>query len=205
MCRLWSEPYQLQSFINSAIVKSRDEGLGTGWVRVNEISPPEVENNLRREISELQELLKQYQEKERQESKIENIAPLQQKFNLNYTYYIKTNYDDKKIVKTLEITWEQIFKIVGPSLYSPKSASVIEDCLKKYMTNEVHKTHLKYLDILDSDLSSVKIQLAAYKFIQIYDAVTVSGAVMEFIKLTDHGKRVLMELKTEKIQLVTSE
>lgn len=44
------------------------------------------------------------------------------------------------------------------------------------------------------DIDTVKIQMAAYGFFNIYTAAVVNGGLTEFIQLTDFGKRALLEL-----------
>jgi hypothetical protein len=43
-------------------------------------------------------------------------------------------------------------------------------------------------------LETIKIQLIALGFLENYEAETPGGGVMEFLRLTDLGKRMLIEI-----------
>ena len=93
---------------------------------------------------------------------------------------------------SISISWKDIVKIVGPIFFKAASASNIT-------TRIIGALYERYPTGYDFTLyasleSTIKIQLVAYGFLEIFEAQAVDGGVAEFLQLTDLGRRMLIEI-----------
>jgi hypothetical protein len=186
----WINREQLKSNIIISLSKTIGEAPGVGWVRGNIVASEDILaqiNDFRTEVERLR--IENDNLKRQLIPEVDNIAPLQEKFTVRYSYF----YDSRKRNNTLEIPWSGIFKIIGPSFFSPGQKATIENCLKSHIRNGMGEWPSS-LAIVDSDIDTIKIQMAAYGFITIHSAQSVQGGMSEYIQLTDFGKRALIEL-----------
>ena len=188
--RYWSSREQLKADVIISLSKAIGDIPAIGWVRGDTAATEEILakiNDFRDEIERLQ------RENTRLSAalkpQISNIVPLSSKFLAHYTYY-----DDSGRYKedsTIEMSWLEIFKGIGPSYFSPSGSVQIEWFLKKAIIAKSGRSRSLYLT--DQDINTIKIQMVAYGFINIYSAQTVKGGMAEFMELTELGKKVLLE------------
>lgn len=188
----WSNREQLKSSIIISLSKAIGDTPGVGWVRGNAVASEDILaqiNDFRTEV----ERLRIENDDLKMTPNVDNIANLQDKFGIRYSYYD----NDRKHQRTLEIPWVGIFKIIGPSFFSPSQKATVEYCLKSHIAHAMGKWPSS-LAIFDGDIDTIKIQMAAYGFMAIYSAQSVKGGVSEYMQLTDFGKRALIELAAVK-------
>ena len=132
--------------------------------------------------------------KEEMRPKIANIAQLNEFFHIRYTQYDKTRRYSSE--KTLDTTWLDIFKAVGPLFYSPGQKRTIKYAIERLIVDRsmgVLPVSLGDIFANAIDIDKIKIQMAAYGFLKIYSAQVLNAGLGEFIVLTDFGNRVLLE------------
>jgi hypothetical protein len=190
----WSNREQLKSNIIISLSKAIGETPGIGWVRGNIAAAEDILAQINDFRTEVERLRIENDDLKRQlMPNVDNIALLQEKFAINYSYYD----DNRKYNRTVEMPWGEIFKIIGPSFFSPTHKTTIEYRLKSHIAH-VRGQSWSSLNIFDGDIDAIKIQMAAYGFMTIYSAEPVQGGVSEYMQLTDFGKRALVELASVK-------
>ena len=187
----WTNREQLRSNIIISLSKSMGDTPGIGWVRGNMAAAEDILgqiNEFRNQVDLLQ--VENAGLKDQLRPRVENIAPLHGTFEVNYRYWDQERRN--KYTGTLSVSWEDLFKSIGPSFYSPSNDTVIKHCVERVVRSAVGD--LRTLSVSESDIDVIKIQMTAYGFLVIYSAQTVNGGLSEFIQLTELGKRVLVEL-----------
>ena len=95
--------------------------------------------------------------------KVDNIATIEDVFQIRYTYQDDGRYKSNGIfIKS----WAELFKIIGPSFFSPHGNNTIEFCLKREIRHEMGDRPLRGLHIFDGDIETMKIQMVAYGFMK---------------------------------------
>ncbi len=192
LVRFWRDREQLKSDIIISLVKAMGDAPGVGWVRGNLAATEtiltqlnEVRNEVERLRSENQKLI------DDAKPKIDDIAGLDESFRIKFSYYSRSSKERYDL--QIDLSWSQIFAIIGPAFFSPSSPKKIESSLDAHIAKLSGKS-LIYLH--PGVVDTIKIQMASYGFIKINSSSTVSGGTAEFIRLTDLGQRVLIELTT---------
>lgn len=184
----WKDRDGLKYGVMKSLVAAFEEHPTDGWIRasaaasediLSQINTLRIENdNLEAEIARLKKSLT---------PKIKNIAPLDSPYKVNFTYY--ENRADRPGYATM--TWRQIFMGVGPDLMRAHNPTQISKSLRKYMKDM--KFTNRSVSILDSAENQIKIQLTALGLISNFEGKVLNGGMAEWVKITDYGKRVLME------------
>jgi hypothetical protein len=103
--------------------------------------------------------------------------------------------DNNREIIAFQLTWKEIFSIVGPAFMTPSKANLIEDELVKFFKDE-KSLRGSYIRMLDTDFNTIKSQLIARNYLKPIDGATLpNGAIVELLVLTEAGKRALLEIK----------
>ena len=205
MTKSWSDVPSLQSAIYTTLTTIPKTCPRQGWQRfqdnadraelLEEINILRKENdNLQKENAELQQILLKTEEKQ---PVIKNLVNIKDKTNIRYKYtHDYRNY----IYGKLEISWIDIFKLIGPHLVAPTSPIsfkhiLIEKCVEKLGRSNI-------TDIDDEDIQTIKYQLIAYGLIKTHTGQSKGAGPLEYIELTDKGN---IELIKSKVITITSD
>jgi hypothetical protein len=186
----WSNREQLKSNIIISLSKAIGETPGVGWVRGNIAAAEDILtqiNEFRTEVERLR--IENDNLKQQMVPQVANMARLHDSFTVRYTNY----FNERRHNRTFVIPWSEIFRIIGPSFFSPAQKTTIKHCLESHIAN-VTGERLSNLNIFSGDIDTIKIQMAGYGFMTIYSAHSVQGGVSEYMQLTDFGKRAVVEL-----------
>jgi hypothetical protein len=192
LVRFWRDREQLKSDIIISLVKAMGDAPGVGWVRGNLAATEtiltqlnEVRNEVERLRSENQKLI------DDAKPRIDDIAGLDENFRIKFSYYSKSN--KQRYDSHIDLSWSQIFTIIGPAFFSPSSPQKVDSSLDAHIAKLSGKS---IIHLHPGVVDTIRIQMASYGFITIYSSTTVNGGVAEFMRLTDLGQRVLLELTT---------
>lgn len=190
MVRMWSNHDQLVSGLVQAIGRAIQTYPAPGWVRGDTPASDEILQQYVQLRTAYDELYKSYTTLiEENSAKITGLAPLTDIFTVNFRY----RSDRGNVVSSeIRIAWSQIFKIVGPSLYSPHIPSLIGSNLKAYLYETDRRR--TSTSVNDNDVNTIKIHLHALGLINIYQATSKEGGIQEYIILTDKGRATLVEI-----------
>jgi len=161
-----------------------------GWIRGGEYSDTGLLkqiNDLRMEKEKLTEENNVLKTKIfEDELKVNNLAGMDEIYTVSgYTY----SYDDL-VPYQEEYTWDSIFFLVGPYLYSSCNYEQFHKAIENAFSN---------FQSVDNNIGQmIKIQLIAQGLLNTFTEKTDSGRLHEFLILSEKGKRYLLENKTIK-------
>lgn len=197
LVRFWKTREQLKSDVIISLSKATREAPGIGWVRTNTAASETILfqiNDVRNEVDRLR--LENRNLKDELKPDVKNIAALSDIYEIEYSFVNRGSQGRYKGKKHL--SWAEILQIVGPSFFSPSQQLKIKISLDAYLNKTNDNLHHMMFRIQSGVAETIKIQMAAYKFMAVYSGKAVNGGQAEFLKLTDLGKRTLLELKTVK-------
>jgi hypothetical protein len=190
MVSFWQDQGELQLAITASLSQAIHDFPGIGWVRGNAAASEDILtqlNHVRITLEQTQQdnefLRNQFR------PHVDNIAPLTGNYLIEYYYFPKGS---GRRNASIILSWDTIFTVIGPSFYSPKQQTTMDYALKQYIRAKDGITGEPYIAM--TYLDQIKIQLAAYGFLDIYSAETTQGGMGEFIRLTEYGKKALVEL-----------
>jgi hypothetical protein len=192
LVRFWRDRDQLKSDIIISLAKAMGDAPGVGWVRGNLVATEAILTQLNEVRNEVERLHLENQTLiDATQPKIDDIAGLDEIFQINFSYYSTSS--KKRHDSYIDLSWSKIFTIIGPAFFSPSSSDKVEHALNAHIAKFAGKSmvHL-HPGIVDT----IRIQMASYGFITIYSSSTVKGGLAEFMRLTDLGQRVLFEITT---------
>jgi hypothetical protein len=156
MVRFWNNRDQLIAAMMQAIVKAISTYPAIGWIRGDAAASEEIMQQYVKLRSAFDELTARHEALIRENAaKVEGLASLNEKFAIEYWY----TFNHVRRTGQLERTWAEIFKIVGPDLYSPSVPAKINLNLRKY----IHQLHADRtsISVNEMDADTVKIHFAA--------------------------------------------
>lgn len=189
----WHSREQLRANVTISLMRAIGEKPGVGWVRGDIAASEEYLVKLIRAQEEIA-LLKSkiWTLKNEMIPRVDNLASLEDKFPVRFSYLSSNG----KRYATRELPWRAIFAIIGPSFITASSRHAIALCLARH----IGETVVGPIEIFESDLDKIKIQLMAYNFMTVYSATTAEGRLGEFMQLTEFGRAKLIELASVKGQ-----
>lgn len=135
LCDHWSTSDELRAKVLASINRLKKSHPSGGWVRAGEIPAAQLELDLeraRRELAETRAELKLYEEKAQQEAQAALLPPAKGWGNTTNVTVEITNAEKQLRTQPLTITWDDIFKCLGPRLAEGglSSASLRNQLLK---------------------------------------------------------------------------
>jgi hypothetical protein len=193
---LWKDRDSLKYAVFKSLVATFDELPGIGWVRANRVAS----EDLLEQINELRIRNEQLQTaydhlKDELTPKIGDVAPLDSSFSVHYSYSQRISHEMKTYKNSVTMTWRTIFTAIGPELIKARPPRTISTSLDKFLT-EKNLVGEKYPHILDATENQIKIQLSALRLIKNFQALNTSGAMAEWVQLTELGTQTLYETMT---------
>jgi hypothetical protein len=191
LVKFWKARENLRADVVVSLVAAFSQAPAVGWIRGDAAASETLlaqMNDLRLQVDQLRDENRQL--KNALTPAVGNLADLDEPFTVRYIRE-RGNYSDEK--GTISITWDEIFRAVGPHVIRPRHPATIGVQLKHYL-NETRALSVSKLSFLETDLNTIKVHLEALKLIRAYPANSVGGGVDEFIQLTDYGRARLLEI-----------
>jgi Domain of unknown function (DUF4062) len=189
MVRFWNNHDKLIAGMMQAIVKAITTYPASGWIRGDAAANDETIQQYMQLRTAYDELSASYNTLLLDNTtKLGGLASLEEVFNVRYRYTVNTNsYSD-----SVQLAWKEIFRIVGPNLYSPSGAATIASNLERY----IHQLNTKrsFVSVNELDADTVKIHLHAMGLLRIEASTSQGGGVLEYISLTERGKAELIRI-----------
>ncbi|QTL97820.1 DUF4062 domain-containing protein [Iocasia frigidifontis] len=202
MCKMWSTAKDLVSSVLISLTEETSENPQLGWIRGSSYDTTELLeqiNNLRIENDNLSQELKELQKQiKANKPKVENLACRDDVFEIKGSKYKPPRDSFSKgryLSHTVELTWDEIFKAIGPFLVSAKNYLSFSSDLKNSI-NSAYNT--AFSSIKDDCIQTIKVQLSALGLINVRAAKSTNGGLNEFISLTEKGSAYLLKLKSIK-------
>jgi hypothetical protein len=193
----WENSSDLSLKVTQALTQTMRARPGIGWVRGNVPESPELLreiNDLRKQLEIKSDELNKLKAEERN-FVTDNLAPLDEIFELRIHL---ASPDQGSLVNKYSITWGRIFMIVGPFLTASRKQFEVNKRLLDYISDQ-YSIDQYYISINSEDSDTIKLQLAAYGFIEIVTTqLKDSQKTVEDLKLSPLGMKILLDLKTHK-------
>lgn len=142
MVKYWHEPGDLPAQVALAIMQIRKSHPAEGWVRASEAMTPEVQAELVELRAKVSELTAELKDEQRQHAEAVNPADLQQgeaqvEIRCIIDYHWQETIDDGSATKynrerswlPLDLTWNALFKRLGPDLMDEASEEQLTEQL----------------------------------------------------------------------------
>lgn len=189
----WSNRAELKSNIIISLSKAIGKAPAIGWVRGNTAANEDILgqvvalrnelDNLRSENARLNAQLIPH---------VSNLAPLTDTYKVKFRFTSTRSTKHGLIRRDVVFSWDTIFAAVGPAFFKPATYDAIKFNMMSLLSERI--PHGDSFVVNASCLATIKIQLVALGFLEIYEAEKVGGGVGEFLKLTELGKRTLIEI-----------
>lgn len=193
---LWKDRESLKYAVFKSLVAAFDELPSVGWVRANRVASEDLLeqiNELRIRNDQLQSAYDHL--KDELTPKISDVAPLDSSFLVHYSYRQRVGHETKTYKSSVTMTWRTIFTAIGPELIKARPPGTISTSLDKFITEKT-LVRDRFTHILDATENQIKIQLSALGLIKNFQGQNISGAMSEWVQLTDLGTRTLYETMT---------
>ena len=197
LVRQWDNKQDLVSSVIISLNKEMREHPAIGWVRANQVLSSEnlVElSQLRKEVAELRE----YKRKHEEYKPYNDIAGVDEKIKLHGTFYNPAKMQIRMQNWECEVSWKEIFMSVAPFLMDyPEDKTVFN--LLSSIAFSYTQNNREYTSFIDQqDFQTIKIQLMAYKLIDVSYSKTTEGSMALFWGLTQLGKQMMIQWRTIK-------
>jgi len=194
LVRFWNNEKDLPGLVALSLSKTIKTYPAIGWVRANSIGSSELLNEINTLRKTNDELNKEISFVNKKEDVDSNIAEMTQAVNLFGRRQITQSsvYDEWAFV----LSWQGIFHYISPYLYKNPS----DDEVKTLLVSNINKiTNSKpfYSDIDDQLFQTIKIQLLAYKLIEL-TTQKVNNNIIHIWNMTPKGFDYMVDIRTQK-------
>jgi hypothetical protein len=195
LVKYWKHPNELSSAVLSSLSKTIKLYPAVGWIRGNRAASEPLLN----EINELRKLTadlqKQLQEATPAPPPIDDLAGMDDRFEIKGTYFER--FDRSKSSWSTTVTWRQIFEYLGPYLRQIPTSETV----KNVLTLAVTKNHATYAsgnspEMDDQLFQTISVQLQALGLVKTQYAESTSGGWYMYWSLTPAGERLMVQLRT---------
>jgi len=189
LVKYWKTVEELPGLVSLSLTKTIKTYPAVGWIRANEAASSEI-------LNEINELRKQNEELKRNISAltvqdipvIENIASIEDEFELRGTY--ERDYGGDKYSWGCKRSWLTYFLIIAPYLMEDQSDSNVKYYFSQRII-ELQKIDCAQIEIYELYYSTLKIQLMAYGFVELYNR-SKNTNTNQVWKLTSIGKQMMI-------------
>lgn len=207
-CRLYSSPTELGMAVMKSLISETRTRPRVGWIRADQAkSADDVQRE--RELSEAlidaQRKIQNLQREIRDRSILANEVPRSDLAQGDDKYSMTVYFTDKDksyVAETVELTWNEILKIIGPSMYGiilRKGSKYngrpeypfqieIEEYIRKKIIDRVQNRKLK---IEQHEVDTAIIQLKELGLLMYDEIEDDDGRTFRGITLTEHGEKEL--------------
>ncbi|WP_353560863.1 DUF4062 domain-containing protein [Pyruvatibacter sp. HU-CL02332] len=189
LVKMWEDSSGLAGLVTVSLVDAIKRFPAVGWVRGEGVAS----EGLLREINELRKENDSLKDEVNQISKsnlpdIEDIAGLDEKFSIRYTY--PGRYSVEKGV--YECTWGEILSAIGPKLEEYPTDTIMSYALGNYLKGKGRSANLS---VNIQDIETIRIQFSALGLISTSYTKTTAGTMGLFWRPTKRGLSKAMELR----------
>lgn len=198
LVKFWSNADELCGQVAVSLLQTISSFPAIGWVRANmqtNVESLQEINTLRKELAESKNKLLKFVVNKQETS---DLADFDEKIKLKGTYHYFCNQKLCKEKWECEITWKQIFMSIAPYLMDMPSDSKAKKMLTSIVFSYTSINKEFQHNINSQDFQTIKIQLMAYKLIDVSYLKTTKGNKALFWKLTEFGKQIMIQLRTIK-------
>jgi hypothetical protein len=194
LVKTWKDASDLPGLVALSLSKTIKTYPAIGWVRANQVSNTELLQELN-ELRKVNESLEKFRQEilEQDKNSVENIAELDESITMSGTHW----YNDRKSSWKVDLTWREIFALIGPYLLQPLN----DETVKRNLGSSIHESvdiKGRNPELNDQEFQTIKIQFMSLGLISVESHQTVRGSMGLFWVLTQKGNKLLVQTRTVK-------
>lgn len=196
LCKNWTDKNDLQLKVAITLMEMFRKHPQTGWQRADKVDNKELLETIHKLNKEKADLLKELticKQKLDTKPEIDDIADLNEKYNI---YYKLTNlYDAWDDGYYYTSTWKDIAKFILPHCKENIDNNEFYRIVNFYLEEHINDTD-EIIKVKSKNVQEIKYQMIAYKFIE-----TFQHEGTEYQRITKYGNNFLMNnlvVKTKK-------
>lgn len=191
MCQFYSNPDELALKVITSLTSARTQFPTDGWVRGSDATSSESREQLLATREELQEVKEQLKKREVFEVDADLLQG-EDEFDVSYQ---RTSVFTESAATSFDVTmtWNQIFKLLGPTMLDEASERDLRSRLRSEATGSVAESMYR-VAVSDSAFDQIKMQLVALGLIARSDRKRSVKDTLTYWQLTETGRTKLMSL-----------
>jgi hypothetical protein len=186
LCKNWRTADELGGVVSRSLVQAIKTRPAEGWVRARHATSPEQLNALRAQIDDLTRQL--------QETRVAPPAEAEGLAKAEETFIIRYKYSGGSRDGELELTWDEIFAVVGPAMFGEAAEFQLKQQLEAKIESDGATFHHS-LRVNEEDFQTVKVQLFALGLIHKSIRKRTASDTHTYWTLTPYGERYATVLK----------
>ncbi|CAI0900885.1 Uncharacterised protein [Serratia quinivorans] len=195
LVNFWSNLSELPGFVAISLSQTMTMFPAEGWIRARNATSEEMLidiNKLRKENDELKERLSA------QTPIIENLAELTSTFTLKGTYMHFSRGVPVTNPWDYTCPWSEVFSMFAPMLLAPKNNNDVMTTITATAVKIASGESRSNASLDGNIFDIIKVQMLAYKLVDISVYNTTGGGRIDFWKLTPLGYQKMIELMSIK-------
>lgn len=186
----WIAPDQLATKVVAAIAQEVSTNPGIGWIRGDRAASSDILNEIN-ELRKSNDELRKIIAASTPPVSLPNLAKFDDSFKIRYEY--NTSRNSTYMKSQLELSWQEILKIVGPEFRALKNSYSVGEALKKYLT-EVAGRSFNSIRFNAADKDTILNQLELLGFMKSGVYSLQGGGQGVFYTLTPKGASEVLRL-----------
>ncbi|MGP4971889.1 DUF4062 domain-containing protein [Psychrobacter aquimaris] len=188
LVKFWNDARELPGLVALSLPKTIKTYPAVGWVRGNQATD---NTELLKQLNELRQendkLEKQIEELRSSKSEILDLARGDDKILISLKCEVVNNGGIEKNSWQQKVTWNNLFKCIGPKILNGENENLIFDILSEYIASRKYENFI-YPEIDLTDFEQIKIQFLSLGYIS-FDSIGTNS----YWEITSEGERYLLE------------
>lgn len=188
LAKFWNDKMELKYKVHESLSRAFKMSPRSGWVKGDMIVNTDILielENLRKEKSELEGKIKLLQEKKDKEVEMENIAQGDDVIQINYKW---TDDEYYQFNDKIDITWNQLFKLIAPEISGVELSSSVKKILEDKLQDLIEYS-CEEIEVNGNDFNTIKYQFDELDLIKLKLVRN-----NECLEVSDKGKRMIRSL-----------
>jgi hypothetical protein len=191
LVRFWKSAGELPMLVTASLAKTMSLYPAKGWIRGDAAASTDILNQLNDLRRENADLLKQISGLEREKvNKSAMVQGIAGGSSAIAVYGTVTRNSNRRETWTKELTWDQIFSLIGPLLLTPLNQGAVAFKLGERIVGSRGTPQVN--EVLTE---TIGIQLSVLGLVKVYSATTTQNTHAVFWQLTERGTAYLANLR----------
>ena len=196
LVKFWNDAKELSGLVALSLPKTIKTYPAIGWIRGNEATDNtkllKQLNELRKEKDELE---KKVQELQRNKSEMLNLAQGDDEVLISVKCEVLTREQVEDKSWKQEVTWNNLFKCIGPKILKRQNENVVFNTLGQYITSRKYENFVSP-QIELTDFEKIKVQFLSLGYINFTGIGTTN-----YWEITPEGQSYLLSIMSIKREI----
>lgn len=192
LVKFWNDAKELSGLVALSLPKTIKTYPAIGWIRGNEATDNtellKQLNDLRQENNKLE---KQVEELQKNKGEILDLAQGEDEFLITVQCYVMDGEQSGNKSWKQEVTWNNLFKCIGPKILKRQNESVVFNTLSDYIAS------IKYENFNSSQLDFTDFERIKVQFLSL-GYINFTGIGTSYWEITPQGKSYLLQIMSIK-------